>query len=432
MTISSYVPGDWTAVVTDGFIALLGPSASPQIAENLWESATSGASFIEGLSTLAAGGFGSLPSFVLAVQGAEKTTHVAVRGEVQVDLTDGTSRMSIDGRGVATWAERSLAHMTSLAVRVPHAGEGPQLPLVAGVVRLGSLRSPRGAMFAEESADAEEAHLSASTSALAEADSPEPALTPTDAATPEYRSELTPLDPNGGLHEPLDTDPFGVVPPAFIAAAPPLTPLSSSDAAPALAPLPARTPRPVPAGKSPKNTLGGTELDQTDLPEADLDPVTMKVFSQAVTEPADASYTILSDALADVREAMPAWTPDGHELSADVPAAVNLVLSTGLVVALDRPVLLGRAPQATRVSSQEMPRLVAVPSPQQDISRTHAEVRLEGEDVLVTDLDSTNGVHVLRPGRGARRLRPSEPRILATDETIDLGDGVTFTVERMR
>jgi pSer/pThr/pTyr-binding forkhead associated (FHA) protein len=93
-------------------------------------------------------------------------------------------------------------------------------------------------------------------------------------------------------------------------------------------------------------------------------------------------------------------------------------------------VLLGRAPQAVRVSGRELPRLVAVPSPQQDISRTHAEVRVEGEEVLVTDLDSTNGVHVLQPGRGARRLRPGEPRSVRVDETIDLGDGVTFIVER--
>ncbi|MDR3068971.1 MAG: DUF6273 domain-containing protein [Cellulomonas sp.] len=125
------------------------------------------------------------------------------------------------------------------------------------------------------------------------------------------------------------------------------------------------------------------------------------------------------------------WWDDSVQ-DADVPSstpAALLVLNSGLIVALDRPVLLGRAPEAALASSPEMPRLVGVPSPQLDISRTHAEVRMDGAAVLVTDLYSTIGVHVRRPGGDARRLRPGEPWVLAADETIDLGDGVTFVVD---
>ncbi|NKY41409.1 FHA domain-containing protein, partial [Cellulomonas septica] len=143
--------------------------------------------------------------------------------------------------------------------------------------------------------------------------------------------------------------------------------------------------------------------------------------------------TILSSDLAAIRDQLPSWAADEVPGPFAVPAAAEpakLVLSTGLVVTLDRAVLLGRAPQVARVTNRELPRLVTVPSPQQDISRTHAEVRVEGDHVLVTDLDSTNGVHVSRPGEGARRLHPGEPSVVATDEVVDLGDGVTFTVER--
>ena len=111
-------------------------------------------------------------------------------------------------------------------------------------------------------------------------------------------------------------------------------------------------------------------------------------------------------------------------------APARIVLSTGLVVGLDRPVLIGRAPQVTRVANRELPRLVTVPSPQHDISRTHAEVRQEGDQVLVVDLESTNGVLVQQPGIGARRLHPGEPGVVACGEVVDLGDGVTFVVER--
>ncbi|WP_155377011.1 FHA domain-containing protein [Cellulomonas sp. JZ18] len=144
--------------------------------------------------------------------------------------------------------------------------------------------------------------------------------------------------------------------------------------------------------------------------------------------------TILSSDLARLRDRLPAWTHDAVPGPFPTPQAAPLpariVLSTGLVVDLDRAVLLGRAPQVSRVTNRELPRLVTVPSPNQDISRTHAEVRLEGDHVVVTDLDSTNGVHVSRPGEGVRRLHAGEPSVVGTDEVVDLGDGVTFTVER--
>ncbi|WP_448629153.1 FHA domain-containing protein [Cellulomonas soli] len=82
------------------------------------------------------------------------------------------------------------------------------------------------------------------------------------------------------------------------------------------------------------------------------------------------------------------------------------------------------------MANRELPRLVTVPSPQQDISRTHAEVRVDSGDVLVTDLGSTNGVQVLDEHGQTRRLHPGEPSRVAVGETVDLGDGVTFTVER--
>jgi len=116
--------------------------------------------------------------------------------------------------------------------------------------------------------------------------------------------------------------------------------------------------------------------------------------------------------------------------SSHVGAPPRLRLSTGLVVVLDRAVLLGRAPQVSRVTNAELPRLVTVSSPEQDISRTHAEVRVESDDVLVTDLHSTNGVLLTPYGEPASRLHPGEPTVLRPGAVVDLGEGVTFTVER--
>ncbi|MBE7699290.1 FHA domain-containing protein [Oerskovia sp. Sa1BUA8] len=111
------------------------------------------------------------------------------------------------------------------------------------------------------------------------------------------------------------------------------------------------------------------------------------------------------------------------------PSLGRIVLSTGQVVELDRPVVLGRRPRTTRAQSNDLPRLVAVPSPEQDISRSHLEIQLEGWHVLVCDLSTTNGTTLLRPGQPPRRLHPGEPTMVASHDVVDVGDGVTFVLE---
>jgi hypothetical protein len=152
--------------------------------------------------------------------------------------------------------------------------------------------------------------------------------------------------------------------------------------------------------------------------------------------------TVLSSEVVALRRQLPDWA--GHAVLAarapaadrqrpaarTVPAPAHLAMSTGERVPLNRPVLIGRAPQATRVHSTQVPRLLTVPSPLQDISRTHAEVRMDGDDVVLTDLHSTNGVLVVRCDAGPLRLQPGEPTVLQPGVLVDLGEGITFTVER--
>lgn len=104
------------------------------------------------------------------------------------------------------------------------------------------------------------------------------------------------------------------------------------------------------------------------------------------------------------------------------------VLSTGPVIELDRNVIIGRLPRAARITG-EMPHLVAVPSPQQDISRNHLEIRVEGSTVTVVDLDSTNGSFLHRMGAEPVRLHPNEPTVVVSGDVIDIGDNVTVTLE---
>ncbi|MEE2814868.1 MAG: FHA domain-containing protein [Actinomycetota bacterium] len=104
-------------------------------------------------------------------------------------------------------------------------------------------------------------------------------------------------------------------------------------------------------------------------------------------------------------------------------------LSSGQVVTLDRTVIIGRRPRATRASGDSLPHLVAVESPQQDISRSHLEIRPEGDSVVVIDLHTTNGSTLMRPGADPVRLHPGEHTLVLSGDVVDLGDGVTVSFE---
>lgn len=90
---------------------------------------------------------------------------------------------------------------------------------------------------------------------------------------------------------------------------------------------------------------------------------------------------------------------------------------------IDAPVYVGRQPRSPRVTGPMLPRLVRVDSPSREVSATHVELRPTGEGVVLTDLESTNGTVVRRPGLGVRRLASGESLTVAPGTLIDIGDG---------
>jgi hypothetical protein len=115
-----------------------------------------------------------------------------------------------------------------------------------------------------------------------------------------------------------------------------------------------------------------------------------------------------------------------------VRPVARLVFSSGDDVEVDRAVLVGRAPEARRFTTGDQPKLVAVPSPAQEISSTHLEIRpgagADHGSAVVTDLGSTNGTVVVQPGLPPEDLQPGIAVQLVPGAIIDLGDGVTIQV----
>ena len=75
--------------------------------------------------------------------------------------------------------------------------------------------------------------------------------------------------------------------------------------------------------------------------------------------------------------------------------------------------------------------LLTVTSPSHDISRTHLLVSPDDWEIRLTDLHSTNGTIIVRPGPGVERLQlqPGEPYAVVAGTVVELGDGVAVLVD---
>lgn len=97
-----------------------------------------------------------------------------------------------------------------------------------------------------------------------------------------------------------------------------------------------------------------------------------------------------------------------------------VTLDSGTVLELDLPVVLGRAPQP---ADHPGVRLAALPSPRREVSGTHVELRLDGDQLLVRDLGSTNGTVVRHTDGSAMLLRGGATARLTAGALLDIGDG---------
>ena len=111
------------------------------------------------------------------------------------------------------------------------------------------------------------------------------------------------------------------------------------------------------------------------------------------------------------------------------PDLGRIVLSTGEEVALDQDIIIGRRPRSTPSAGRAPARLVIVPSPSKEISRSHCELRIDDWDVRVRDLGSNNGTYLTRPGQAPVRLDGSVAMALKPGDVVELGEGISFRME---
>ena len=388
---ATYTPGDWVVLSGPTSLVVLEPPTHEwaSLINTLWEEVVASSSITDLAARLAHFKIDDLPSLA-AFFWTDDGMRSLIRGDISViDLA--TGKVVADGEGVQTWSEVGLAGVDHIRVDLPFEGDTTllELPLVVGAVRassvtldaseLAQVSSPQAEPELEAATPAERtAELSASEiAALANAE--------TELMAPPFPVESG-ADPQAGAPQQLEA---AVVPQ-----------LGSPDA------LVARA----------------TEPNSEDSP-ADIDPqdsAILAVFcaNGHVSPPSATSCRVCGG---------PVGT-QGPQFVA-YPVLAVLRASDGSSAELDRPVLIGRAPSTDR-SDNRAPRLMTVPSPNHDISRTHLEVAPDGWQIVATDLNSTNGTILIRPGGVDRQqLAAGEPVPVQVGSVVELGDGVSVLID---
>lgn len=426
---TTYRAGHWYLVVVPGAVVALPPDVADDTVTRLWRRMPEEPTLATVLDVLAAGsggGFSSLPPFA-AVVAEGSGIRVAVRGDVAVRALSSTGSEELTGAELTTWSERFVADAGRVEIALADVvdtpdGDGP-LAVRDGVVRaasavttfvsddvVGSVKpatrpEPVDEEPVEDVREQDDADGTAEpTGAAAAADASEEA----DAA-----EEADATDADAGEAAIVSDEPAeeATMVPSEVTLAPSSEDFDQlwgatvhSPPAPS-APVAPPSPAPPAAGAPSAADLVG------DHDGATISVAELRAMRQQNAATGDAPTAVL---------------PAVPEATA---ASGRIRVSTGQVVALDRTVIIGRRPRSTRASGTTMPHLVAVDSPQQDISRSHLEIRPEGDTVVVIDLHTTNGSTLLRSGADPVRLHPGEQTLVLSGDVIDLGDGVEVAFE---
>ena len=383
--------GGWLALTSGETLLVIGAPADQAMVDALWDSLTSTGGFQTVLDVLTNTGLATTPPFAL-FDGSGPRLRIIVRGPVTATVTGAAGTHCLDGSGVTTWLEHTLDDVSSATVDVPEAvaADGvARLPLGIGSAWIAGLELRFGELVGRIVRDEGAAASIPVSKVPVVADS---------GLLDEKPAPVLEIDPEATVTEP---------------------PTENLDARGAKADTPADGYDYLFGATMFKDVAGAAVPEQSVEKEA------------ALELPGDHDgHTVLTFDRAKLRAERTAERGRASSKPSTPPASlVFLVFSDGTREPLTQPILVGRSPSVSQVSGGQMPRLLTVGTPDQDISRTHVRFVLEGGTVVVTDLHSRNGTLVLLPGKEPQKLRAGEPTSVITGTVVDLGGGVTLTIE---
>lgn len=394
-------PGALPVVIADELVVLIGGEGAEAKARAVTELRIGGAVEIaDVIDVMLADGLSKAPDF-FAGQLVGKQFTAVLKGAFLVDVdAAGPGRGLLDGRSKRTLTDIAVDRVKSIAVwQADDERVAADRPLIAGVFSAGQL-------FCDGSIPSE-VRAPAATAAPA---APVAAAAPVPAAAPQ--PAVVAAEPVSNATVNYDTQ-------AAAMAAPTAAPVQSAA---------------MPKGAGYDGLFGNTTAAGLEdaavrtepAEETDASPAEFDETSSAV------SAALCPQGHANPPERAQCWQCGQSLSQAKVrrvmrPGLGTLFINDGREVPLAGTVLVGRNPRAERTDSDHIPTLVAVKSDNHDISRTHLRIALEGWQVLLEDLGSTNGTVLREPSGNAQRLRSGQTVIVSDGSTVELGDGVVLT-----
>jgi len=446
----SYKPGPHTAIVVSPVAVLVALPMSSDIVPRLYNALVKDTTTETALDVLASSGISHMPSFGILAPAPEET-RLVVRGEVTGQQADGQIR----SKGLFT--DTTVPPDATIALISTVAGDDDGRPIRDGIVAAGRIdigwparvQTPppaqpaaRGRRVAKPAAEPEPSP------------GPQAATPPTSEPAPEPApADATSFDHLFGSTTMLDSMEVPPPPP------PPPEPEAPSLGATQYSPPTMQLDDAGDPGQVMFSDSGKPFIDSFDWmgpadqppPPPPPEPAPLDMPPPPPPEPEDmAGHTIRRSSESKSGEQVAAVRcPYGHlnppfaeycrvcqqpispqdPITVTRPSLGHLRLSNGLVLTLDRGVVLGRNPHAVAGAPGPQPNLVRLNDPNKDISSQHLEVRLDGWFVTVRDLKSTNGTQVLLPGQPPITLRADEPMTIGPGAKVVLADVFDFVFE---
>ncbi len=446
-----YVPGSWPALVSDHAIVLaeIDPSG-PAVAE-CWTAMSSGESLDGLLERLE--GARSLTAVGLQPDGLRVVARGHARAEV---VRPGSAHPLVvaaeDGAGQT---EQRVTGVLEIRLLAPSAsGQGPRLPMTSGVSLASALSLLAPGVAATPTTPPTETVPRLPGPPLDAVSGP---AEPPPSPVPPIDIVTRPADPDPLPPDPLPPDPLPPGPPPVAPSLPwrapeAFVPDDDSGTQPvytadAVGPL--LDDRPTGTFTGPLGSpapADGTDVARTGRPPgprydeprygspdwAFVSPPTPAQSADRTAEPPLVQAVLCENGhlnapfVVGACRVCGAAVPPQQPFATQRPTMGRLLLSSGGAIPLDRDVVLGRAPF---VVDPDGSHVISVPSPNNDISRSHVRFGIDGWLVQVTDLGSTNGTLVTVPGQQPVRLRPHDPFTILPGTTISLADEVTVLFE---
>ena len=377
------VVGSTLAIVSGARLLLVRVDDDAAAIDALWTAIGSGESLQSTLDVLTANGLSKAPAFALAEVTSDgaggSTINCIVRGDVSLDIATTAGPRSVDAVRATTWVEETVGGVESFTAS-GGAAVGSPLPVAVGAVWASSLSWTVG-------------------------DGSAP-VAPVALVAPV--AEVTPVTPV----EPLAPEP----PVAATVAEHTITAQTVTSAVI-------------------EDEIGASAYDKLFEEETvvrSIEDAAVRPETEDEHEPSAPSQggdhdgmTVMTSDIAKLRAGRK--TKQTEEPPPPPSPRYLLHLSTGSVEVLDGTALVGRAPSVSKVSGGTVPKLIAIPG-NQDISRNHVQFSVEGDTVVVTDLNSRNGTSIVLPGKPPQLLRQGETSSVLAGTLVDLGGGITITV----